>query len=230
MPSPKTYVWVNAENPYELDYILGLADAIYKKYKDDTVAVYLKEALYNINSGRVIEYCVTASEIMKQRRELLSTEYVMKAMENRMTWFDHGFVNLLTNEKYKEKYSKYGDFTRIIGTISVFPKVYEQTVERIYFNDTLDKIRSLSEYIHTHKERVNLKLKLISRRFSRDRNCWIVNALCDNKNLVTYFDSKANITSVKIGDEFKIRATVINHTFSDFTRCKETRLSRIVYS
>lgn len=233
VPHKTAFVWMTqtqGHNPFELDYMLGLADAIYRKYTDDTVAVYLKEAFYVLNSGNIIEYCIPELEIMRQRRELLAKEYVMKAMEDRMTAFDHKFVELLSVEKYKEKFGGYYALINAIGTIATFPKIYDQTVERIYFNDILDKIRASSGYIDAPKSRVNLKLKLISRRWSRDNGTWIVNALHDDTNLVTYFDSKSDISKIQIGNDFKIRATVVKHTFSDFTRCKETRVSRVVYS
>lgn len=220
---------VDHNNPFPLDYILGLADALYEKYSDDTVAVYLKQSFINLCHGMPLELCITDSATMQHRRELLSNEYVMKAMENRMTQFDLKFVDFLSEEKYKENYNTLNKFVGMLGFISNFPKIYEQTIERNYFNDEIERIRTISEPIFAPKQREKMTLKLISRRKARDAVYYIVNALYDDKHLITYFDSKNDIKNIKIGEKFNIRATVSKHTFSDFNQCNETRLSRVVY-
>ena len=239
-----THIMTHVEN-LGLDYILGISDAIYNVhgYKSSSLdnASEVMQVVFSLANNRGISYCVTDPAIMKDRREFLSNEYVMKAMEGKLTPFDQSFVNILSNEKFVEMIKPQPNKMMVSSNtmksmIATFPKVYKETKERTYFNDVISEVASKSSYVGDLKSRYNFKLKLLSKRFVSDKGFWVVNALNDEKDIVTFFDAKAtsdpksDLYKIKVGDMFKLRGTVVKHNFSNFTKCKETRLSRIVYS
>lgn len=239
-----TYIMTHVEN-LGLDYILGISDAIYNVhgYKSSSLdnASEVMQVVFSLANNRGISYCVTDPAIMKDRREFLSNEYVMKAMEGKLTPFDQSFVHILSNEKFVEMIKPQPNKMMVSSNtmksmIATFPKVYKETKERTYFNDVISEVASKSSYVGDLKSRYNFKLKLLSKRFVSDKGFWVVNALNDEKDIVTFFDAKAtsdptsDLYKIKVGDMFKLRGTVVKHNFSNFTKCKETRLSRIIYS
>lgn len=228
-----------------LDYILGISDAIYMVhgYKSSTVdnASEVISVISSLANNRGTSYCVTDPAIMKERREFLSNEYVMKTMEGKLTQFDLSFINILSDEKFGEMIKTNPNKITLStnsfkSLVAAFPKVYKETKERTYFNDVISEVASKSSYVGDLKSRYNFKLKLLSKRFVSDKGFWVVNALNDEKDIITFFDAKAtsdpksDLYKIKVGDMFKLRGTVVKHNFSTYTKCKETRLSRIVYS
>jgi hypothetical protein len=227
-----------------LDYVLGISDAIYtvhgyKQFVDNASEVI--SVISSLVNNRGTSYCVTDPAIMKERREFLSNEYVMKTMEGKLSQFDLSFINILSDEKFDEMMRANPNKITLSNNsfkslAAAFPKVYKETKERTYFNDVISEVASKSSYVGDLKSRYNFKLKLLSKRFVSDKGFWVVNALNEEKDIVTFFDAKAtsdptcDLYKIKVGDMFKLRGTVVKHNFSTYTKCKETRLSRIVYS
>lgn len=236
IPEPRVYFSVSTEEyvkSISLDYLLGISDSVYNLYGYKTKidnASYIAQIVYDLANKKPINLCVTDPKVMEERREFLSEEYVIKAMEGKLTSFDNSFRNILSVENFNNSDRVGGKFHWLKTYIAAFPKVYKETKERAYFNDVIQQISSKSEYYGDLKNRYNFKLKLISRRYIEDKATWVVNALHEEKDLITFFDSKKDITNVEVGNMFKVRGTVIKHDFSNYTKCKETRLSRIIFS
>lgn len=214
-----------------LVHALAIADNIYREYGS-----------YTSNRQRMMEFvgngfystvdphigCIPDLKKYEDMLDWFKFNLAMKAIEKDLTGFEKAMKDLI-HKYYDENPTKsvqYNDF----GIIASIPKVYKEAKEREYFDDIMDTIRSSSEYISREKHRDNYKIKLISKRYVRDRGFWVINALYDEKHLVTYFDSKDDIQKIKVGDYFKIRATVKRQQFSQFNQCKETQFTRVVYS
>lgn len=234
---PETFIYSSGSyqqyiKMVSLDYILGISDAVYHAYGYKTKidnASYIAQVIYELAVSKGTKLCVTDENTMKIRREFLAEEYVMKAMEGKLTQFDNVFMNILSEEKFNT-FDEFNKLHKLKSYIAAFPKVYKETKERSYFNEIISQISSKSEYFGESKMRYNFKLKLISKRYIADKGTWVINALQGDKDLITFFDSKSEIVKVEVGDIFKIRGTVIKHEYSKFTKCKETRLSRIIFS
>lgn len=236
IPEPRVYFSASTDEYVKnisLDYLLGISDSVYNHYgyksKIDN-ASHIGQIVYYLANNKPVNVCVTDLTVIQERREFLLEEYVIKAMEGKLTSFDNMFRNILSVENYNNSDRIGGKFHWLKPYIAAFPKVYKETKERSYFNNVIQEIAKKSEYYGDLKSRYNFKLKLISRRYIEDKGTWVVNALHDEKDLITFFDSKKDITTVEVGNMFKVRGTVIKHDFSNFTKCKETRLSRIIFS
>lgn len=212
-------------------YIIAIAFNISNKFKIHDNNLLKNKIVNYFNSGITIDEnisigCLDNIDEYEEIVEWFKLNLAMKAIESKLSSFENSLKDLFV--KYSiDKNAKihYND----LGLISCIPKVYKEAKEREYYDEVIDDIRSKSEYVGSIKERNNFKLKLISKRYVRDRAFWIINGLHDERNLITYFDSKDDVKNVNVGDMFKIRSTIKRHEFSKFNRCKETQLTRVVY-
>lgn len=220
----------------ELDYIIAVSVSIYNKnggYNtnvDNAQAIiqFMHNIYYNNAYSGSHMFCMDQSlDTYKEMREYLYEEYVTKTMENKLTEFDKKFISILSPEKFKEIPDNMHNY--YLSIIATFPKVYRETKEREFFQNKLQRLKITSEYVSTIKKRINLSLKLMSKRYIKDKGIWVINAEYDNTSLITYFDSSQSIMNINVGDQFKIRGTVVKQQLSEFTHCKETRLSRVIY-
>jgi len=217
-----------------LDYMLALADTVYnlpeQSYQKRDIMAQLVE--FVVRQYPLPDYiaCVTDISVMRERKQYMQNMYAMRGIEKDFSKFDQAFLNVLYDEKYSNFYSVNKFYTsKLYGLLLSFPKVYSETIERNMFEDEVYRIRNISEYIATPKSRINLKLKLISKRLIKHKGIWVVNAINDDQNLVTYFDNSRTPDTLQVGNFYKVRATITKHEFSSFTGCKETRINRVVY-
>ena len=213
-----------------LVYALALADNIYGEFGScqnirQRIIEFIGNGFYSAVDPSI--GCIPDLKKYEDMLDWFKFNLVMKAIEKDLTGFEKAMKDLI-HKYYDENPAKavqYNDF----GIIASIPKVYKEAKEREYFDDIMDTVRSGSEYISREKHRDNYKIRLISKRYIRDRCFWVINALYDEKHLVTYFDSKDDIEKIKVGDYFKIRATVKRQQFSQFNQCKETQFTRVAY-
>ena len=229
---PHYYVSSNISVNFSVIAAIALVFNISKKYGTDTLNIKnklmeLSFTKHTVSNENMSLMCLDDFSEYEMILDWFKLHLSIKAVEGTLTSFEKSLKELILRyNNDPNALTTGGDF----GLISSIPKVYTEAKEREYYDEVIDDIRASSDYVGIIKERTNLNLKLVSKRYVRDRQFWIVNALHDEKNLITYFDSKSDISSVKVSSNFKIRATIKRHEYSNFNKCKETQLTRVVYS
>lgn len=222
---PQTYTYYDARKYADLDilYVLAISKKVYYELNFDLEKSKLK--LNNILMNNLMPYCLTEDYMMEVEEDLewALQEISFKVLQDAATSYEKNFANILKNKKFGDDKS-----IKLInnGIISSFPLYIKQAKERERYEDIISKISKISDYIGELKVRTTLKVKVISKRYIKDKGFWVINALHDNKNLIVYFTN--DTTGITVGNSYKIRGTPVKHEISLFNKCKETRLSRVV--
>lgn len=183
------------------------------------------------NKPQIFEYllgkhyddmCFSDLAMYQQKIDWYLNYLSYKVMDDTISPFEKASIKVLQSDTLGQNY------TNSIGIISVFPKVYTQSIEREKFSEKLDELRGISNYFGEIKKRYNLSVTLLSKKYISNKGIWIINCADDTGNMFFFFDKSDN--GYNMNDKMKIRATVKKHIDSDFTGCKETHLGRVVYS
>lgn len=118
---------------------------------------------------------------------------------------------------------------QIIGIIRSIPKSVIYMESKYKLTTMFDSLKNKSEYVGNIKERKQFVMKLISKKYLTTKGFYVVNGLVNDTDLVVYFDTRPELNDMKLGDELKIKATIVNHSIGQFSKCKETKLNRVVY-
>lgn len=222
---PITYMYYDARNYADMDilYALAVSKKVYYQEKCDLEKAKVK--LADIFMSGLMPFCLTEEYMdeVKEDLEWALQEISFKVLQDTATSYEKNFASTLKNKTF-------GDDKTIKlvnnGIISSFPLYVKQAKERETYDNVISKISKISEYVGELKLRKTLKVKVISKRYIKDKGFWVINALEDDKNLIVYFTNDS--TGIFVGNSYKIRGTPVKHEVSNFNRCKETRLSRVV--
>lgn len=220
--APYTY-WMNIKpESVTITYAVALSDAIYQRYGYKKT-VENKQKITQILSETITDLdnlCLDltkAQELIEWYKEYLS----YKIMTTEITDFEKEIINILKIETVRQ--NSYKD----IGIIASIPMAIDLAKKREEFSDLIDKIRPHSNFFGEIKKRYDLNLKLLSKKYIKNNDFWVINAVDDDNNMFFYFGHKE--PNYDINDYMKIRATVKKHEQSKFSDCKETHLTRIIY-
>lgn len=220
--SPYTY-WMNTRpEPITIEYAVALSDAIYKKYGYKK-SINNKQKMSVILSDTITDLDNLCLDLKKSSDhiEWYKDYLTYKIMTNEITDFEKEIIKILKEEKI-ERYS-YKD----IGIISSIPMAIDLAKKKEKLSDDIDKIRPHSDYYGEIKKRYNINVKLLSKKYFKNKGFWTINCVDDESNLFFYFCNDE--PKYEINDYMKIRATVKKHEISKFTSCKETHLTRVSY-
>ena len=202
-------------------YALAISTKVYQ----ENPTVEPKSKIDSIFITGNMPYCLTPDfmEKIEADRKWVMEEISYKVLSDTVTEYEKNLSRLLNQETFGETKNKSPINN---GLISSFPMYVKQAHEREDYNNIISRISSTSEYIGELKIRKTIKIKIISKRFVISKGFWVINAIEDDKNLLVYFTDDS--TGLYVGKNYKIRATPVKHDFSEFNRCKETRVSRVV--
>lgn len=222
IPSKNTYIDNRTYAAVSIIHALAIST---KVYEEDSNLGRVKSKIDKIFISGNMPYCLTQEfmEKIESDRKYIIEEISYKVLSDTVTEYEKNLSKLLGQETFSE-----AKFKSPInnGLISSFPMYVKQAREREEYSNIISRISSISEYIGELKVRKTIKVKIISKRFVKTKDFWVINAIEDDKNLLLYFTNDS--TGIHVGKSYKIRATPVKHDFSDFNRCKETRVSRVV--
>jgi hypothetical protein len=207
----------------DIAYFLAISKKIY--YQKEFNIDESKSEMVSILRNGIIPYCISNEYLneVKEEIEWVLQEISFKLLQDTATSYEKNLASLLNTTKIGQNKS----ITLVNnGLISSFPLYIKQAKEREEYQNIIDNIREHSDYVGELKVRKTIKIKIISKRFIKDKGFWIINALEDGKNLIVYFS--VDTTGMVVGKTYKIRATPVKHEVSLYNKCKETRVSRVV--
>lgn len=189
---------------------------------------------YILQNRMPMPFCLPDSYVQECRRriEWYREELMVKSITDTITDYERTVMKLLENIdcQIADIVRKPLSLSQILGVIKSLPRSVEYATDRNNFDTLLDSLRVDGEFYGTVGERKNFKMKLVSRRYLKAKGFYVVNGVIDGKHLVVYFDTRSELERMSIGDVVSVRASIKEHKVSDFTKCKETRISRVVYS
>lgn len=220
-----------------LEYIIAVSDAIYKKYGYNN-SIKNTSFLYNLLAyGKGIHSNESAIDLdnlcidLEIGREIIDTckEYlIFKMISDNLTGYEKSVVNVLTNNDTVTIQAN-SIISSMFGVFAAIPLTYKIIKANDKFDEMMESYKNKSNFFGILKKRYNLKLKLISKKYIKKKELWIIYAIDDDDNLFFFFHSKPDF-KYEIGEYMKIRATVKSHQASTYTNCKETHLGRIIFS
>lgn len=113
-----------------------------------------------------------------------------------------------------------------ISVAASLPQSFKVDQKRELFNDKMDSLRSVSDYVGNIGERVTMDVTVLDMKFLRNFGSYIVTTVAEDKNIIKFFWNKdPDLSKIFEGKTISINGRVKNHELSKYTNCKETVLN-----
>jgi hypothetical protein len=207
---------------YSIDYILSVSRKIFEEGKNTYENRAKIENIFRYKNFNCKYTCISNEYIIETNtlRNWVLDIVTYKILDNSVSDYEKVLANFLKVESYDKIPNNF-------AYITSFPLYVTQEKERNKYHEIVYNIRNKSQYVGVLKKRDDFRLNIISKRLVKNAGYWVFNALENETNMVVFFTTDPNILSLNVGDTYNIRATPVKHDFSEFNKCKETRISRI---
>jgi len=152
----------------------------------------------------------TASAVLKHFKTL-----TFKAMSGKMNAFEQSVHKVITSDKVTD---------RDVGILASLPGTFHHEMIRKADLTHKKELALNSEYIGVVGDRVKSTIEIVTHKYIPRHDCYIVNAVDDNSNMIAFFTGKS---ADKFGTKCMINGTVKRIDRSKYNKGKETFLTRV---
>lgn len=162
---------------------------------------------------------VPSDESIKRAEEMkaeFEQSIMIKRLSDEMRSYDDTVFKVLNDDEVT-------NFN--VAVMASIPKAFKQHQEFVARKEQLAKLAVVSEYVGTIKERIESDVNIISRRYVNTCESYVINAVDENDNAITFWSGKDDYVE---GKTLKIRGTVKSHEKDKYRNdIKTTTLGRV---
>lgn len=154
----------------------------------------------------------------RETREKIKTYFStlsFKAMSGTINDFERNVLRILTDSVVKEEE---------IGIVASMPSAYFHVIKRKQDMEEKIELAKDSSYVGSVGASVELNIRIITHKYINRLQCFVVNAIADEKNMIAFFTGKSKET---FGDKCFIKGIVKRTEVSKYNNAQETFLTRV---
>ena len=139
-----------------------------------------------------------------------------KAMADKMNDFEKAVFKVITTEELT---------SRDVGLVASLPSSYNHEMKRKGDLKAKKELAKNSSYIGSVGDRLETELQIVTHKFLPRFDCYVVNAIANDKDMVAFFTGK---DAAVFGKKCKVRGTVKRTDISKYNNGPETFLTRVM--